>query len=268
VESPPTAIYSLAPASDGAGGHEDEHGQDEDGQEGGDDGAAGALAEAVELHADGHPVGAPAAPVRHVHDGGRGGAGGREQAHHHHVAEEQEEPDSGGPGVDDAHGGEGQGQHQVPRRDGVAHHEEGEGREVVEPRVELEELREHGQALVGGARRDGGRQRRPEGRHPQQEVDHGQAATEPAGAGAQEERQATATTGGLAACCRRRITAGCTRRSGGVGRRRGSWGLAVVHVDHRGRLAHVSFFLESALANQSESLRALRCLLGWIARTP
>ena len=113
----------------------------------------------MELHADGHPVGAPAAPVRHVHDGGRGGAGGREQAHGHHVAEEQEQPHSGGAGADDRHGGEGQGQHQVPRRDGVAHHQQGAGREVVEPRVELEEVGEHGQPLVGGARRDGRRQR-------------------------------------------------------------------------------------------------------------
>lgn len=164
----PNPSWTSLAASDDAGGHEDEHDEDEHGEEGGDDGAAGALAESMELHADGNPVGAPVARVRHVHDGRGGGAGRREQRHDQHVAEEQEQPDAarGLVGPEDDHDGEGQRQHQVPRGDGVGHQEEGEGREVVEPRMELEEVGEHGQPLVGGARGDGGRQRGPEGGYP------------------------------------------------------------------------------------------------------
>lgn len=104
--------------------------------------------------------------------------------------------------------------------------------------MELEELGEDGQSLVGGARGDGGRERRPERGHPEQEVYQGHAAAEALGAGAQEERD----TAGLAlqwcAC------GGAGGRSSGMGRRGGWWwwscnrGLAsrvgVVDVDEGG----------------------------------
>jgi hypothetical protein len=57
-----------------------------------------------------------------------------------------------------------------------------ECREVVESGVELEELREHVQPLVRRGRRDGRR-------HPEQQVDDGQAATEATGAGTQQGRE-------------------------------------------------------------------------------
>ncbi len=54
--------------ADGAGGQDDEEHEDDDGEEGGNDGSAGSLAEAVELHAYGHPVRPQVAVVRQVHD--------------------------------------------------------------------------------------------------------------------------------------------------------------------------------------------------------
>lgn len=98
--------------SDDAGDHEDEYNKDEHDEEGGDDGATSALAEAMELHADGHPIGAPIARVRHIHNGRRDGARRHQQHYHHHVAYEQLQPHARClTRTDDAHHGEGQRHH-------------------------------------------------------------------------------------------------------------------------------------------------------------
>jgi hypothetical protein len=112
----------LAPAAHGR--HEHEHEEDDHGEEGGDDGAAGSLAEAVELKADGHPVGTQVAPVRHVHDGSRRRAGPSQQQHHHQVAHHEEQPHAGSGGTEDANGGEGERQHKVTSSYRVRNHEE------------------------------------------------------------------------------------------------------------------------------------------------
>lgn len=57
-------LPSIGPAFDGACGHEDDHDE-----EGGDDGATGVLAEALELHAaDGQLVDTSVARVHHIHN--------------------------------------------------------------------------------------------------------------------------------------------------------------------------------------------------------
>jgi hypothetical protein len=72
-------LSSSAAFPDGEGGQDDEKQEDEHGEEGCHDGAAGALAEAVELHADGHPVSALVPRVRQVHDRRRRRRRGRQQ---------------------------------------------------------------------------------------------------------------------------------------------------------------------------------------------
>jgi len=51
-------------------------------------------------------------------------AGGEGEGKGYHVADEQEVAQADGLWAEDDDGGEGQGQHQVPRRDRVGHHEE------------------------------------------------------------------------------------------------------------------------------------------------
>lgn len=62
--------------------HDDHHHEEDGGDEGRHHGAAGPLAEVVELQADGHPVGPLVPVVGEVHDRCRGGRRRRRQRHH------------------------------------------------------------------------------------------------------------------------------------------------------------------------------------------
>ena len=78
-------IYRSVAPGEREGGEEDEHYEQDHGGEGADEGARDALAEGVELLADGEPVGPHVALVRQVHDRRRRRRAGRQQGQHHLV---------------------------------------------------------------------------------------------------------------------------------------------------------------------------------------
>jgi len=106
------------------GRQEDEDYEQDHGGEGADEGARDALAEGVELLADGEPVGAHVALVRQVHDRRRRRRAGRQQGQHHRVEEDEDEAAVARPGPDDVHDGQRDGQHEVRAHHRVRRHEE------------------------------------------------------------------------------------------------------------------------------------------------